>query len=80
MIVLALKPHQEDVDDIDDFEWRMCVSFRKLSSVITRAFTYPIRRCSDSIEDFDCDWGFRYIISADAFQGSFQVEVLSMHQ
>ena len=30
-IVLAPKPHQEDVEDITDFVWRTCVSYRALN-------------------------------------------------
>ena len=40
-IVLAPKPHQEDVENIDDFVWRMCVSYRALNK-ITCPFEYPI--------------------------------------
>ena len=40
-IVLVPKPHQEDVENIDDFVWRMCVSYRALNK-ITRPFEYPI--------------------------------------
>ena len=33
-IVLAPKPHQEDVENISDFIWRMCVSYRALNKII----------------------------------------------
>ena len=48
LIVLAPKPHQEHVDDINDFVWRMCVSYRAINAV-TRPFTYPIPRCDNAI-------------------------------
>ena len=32
-IVLAAKPHQEQVTDINEFVWRMCVSYRRLNEV-----------------------------------------------
>ena len=41
MIVLAAKPHQEDITDITKFIWRMCVSYRILNSV-KKPFEYPI--------------------------------------
>lgn len=48
--VLAPKPHQEKVDNIDDFVWRMCVSYRALNK-ITKPFKYPIGRCDDAVDD-----------------------------
>jgi hypothetical protein len=39
MIVLAPKPHQENIDDIKDFIWRMCVSLRRLNRC-TKPFTF----------------------------------------
>ena len=47
-IVLAAKPHQEHIKNIDDFVWRMCVSYRKLNAV-TKLFELPIPRCDDVI-------------------------------
>lgn len=49
-IVLAPKPHQEEKCDIDDYIWRMCVSYRGLNGV-TKMFVNPINRCDSSIED-----------------------------
>jgi len=37
-IVLAAKPHQEHVLDIEDFIWTMCVSYWKLNSVTKPPF------------------------------------------
>ena len=48
-IVLAAKPHQEHIRGIDEFVWRMCVSYRKLHA-ITRPFELPIPRCDNSID------------------------------
>jgi hypothetical protein len=73
LIVLAAKPHQEHIDDIADFIWRMCVSYRKLNSV-TLAFAYPIPRCDDAIDDFGDGVG-RLFISLDAHQGYHQILV-----
>jgi hypothetical protein len=50
MIVLAPKQHQEHVMNIEEFIWRMCVSFRRLNRV-TKPFTFPIPCCADAIED-----------------------------
>ena len=56
LLLLAAKPHQEMCFNINDFIWRLCVSYRPLTS-ITRSFEYPISRFADSIEDLSdsCD-------------------------
>ena len=74
MIVLAPKPHQEHVTDIDDFIWRMCVSYRGLNSV-TKPFAWPIPRCDDAIGSLNFGSGTIYIITVDARQGYHQVAV-----
>ena len=67
-IVLAPKPHQEQINDIKDFIWRMCVSYRGLNKV-TNPFEYPIGRCDAAIEDLGDGSGFLYFISLDCAQG-----------
>ena len=47
-IVLASKPHQEHILNIDYLIWRMCVSYRKLNG-ITKTFEFPILHCDDDI-------------------------------
>ena len=49
LLLLAAKPHQESCTNIDEFVWRLCVTYRALNGV-TRSFEFPIPRCSDSIE------------------------------
>ena len=46
--LLAPKPHQEHVRNIDDFVWRFCVNYIPLNSV-TRVVAYPIPRCDDAV-------------------------------
>jgi hypothetical protein len=74
LIVLAPKPHQEHVDNIDDFVWRMCISYCKLNSV-TLPFAYPIPRCDDAINDFGDGVGRLWFIGLDAHQGYHQIRV-----
>ena len=74
MIVLAPKPHQETVTDIQDFVWRMCVSYRKLNSV-TKPFEYPIPRCDDAVTIVMVGSTVMWIITVDARQGYHQVAV-----
>ena len=73
-VVLAAKPHQEHIKDIDNFVWRMCVSYRKLNA-ITKPFEFPIPRCDDAIAIIDTGSQFIWIISLDARQGYHQVNV-----
>jgi hypothetical protein len=73
MLVLAPKPHQENIDDIKDFIWRMCVSFRRLNRC-TKPFTFPIPRCSDAIEDLgELERILLWFISLDCCQGFHQI-------
>ena len=78
-IVLAPKPHQEEVINIDDYIWRMCVSYRGLNRV-TKIFAYPISRCDSSIEDMGDYVGILFFISLDAKQGYHQVKVREQDQ
>ena len=48
LLLLSPKPHQEGCNDINDFVWRLYVSYRPLNG-ITKNFENPIPRCSDSI-------------------------------
>ena len=73
-IVLAAKPHQEQVTDINEFVWRMCVSYRRLNQV-TLPFEYPIPRCDDAIDDFGDSNGRLYFISLDNKTGYHQIGV-----
>jgi len=78
-IVLAPKPHQEDVNDIKDLVWRMCVSYRNLNKV-TNPFEFPIGRCDAAIEDIGDGSGKIYFISLDAAQGYHQIQVCRAHK
>jgi hypothetical protein len=73
-LVLASKPHQEHVQNIADFIWRMCVSYRRLNRV-TRPFRFPIARCSDSTQEFGDSHGELFFIALDAFSGFHQIKV-----
>ena len=68
LILLALKPHQVEYTDINDFILHLCVSYRPLNSV-TRSFEFPIPRCADSIEDFGDFTGRVYFISLESRSG-----------
>ena len=46
--VLAAKPHQEHIRDINEFVWRFCVNYQPLNSV-TRIIAYPIPRCDSAV-------------------------------
>ena len=78
-IVLAPKPHQEDVTDIHEFIWRMCVNYRPLNT-ITLPFAYPIPRCDDAISDFGAGCVLIYFLSLDARSGFHQIKVAKTSQ
>ena len=70
--LLAAKPHQEHVTNIEDFVWRFCVNYIPLNSV-TRLIAYPIPRC-DAAVTFDFN-GCSYVWTMDATQGYHQLRV-----
>jgi hypothetical protein len=72
--ILAGKPHQEDVWNIDDYIWRFCVNFRPLNAV-TLAFEFPIPRCDTSMDDFGDADGTLWLISVDGKSGFHQIQV-----
>ena len=79
MIVLAQKLHQEHITNIDDFIWRMCVSYRKLNG-IKKPFQFPIPRCDDATTVLSWSAGEIWIISLDERQGYHQVTVRKIDQ
>ena len=46
--ILAPKPHQEHVYNIEDFIWSLCVNYIPLNQV-TRVVAYPIPRCNTAV-------------------------------
>ncbi len=48
--LLAPKPHQEHMCDIDKFIWRFCINYILLNSV-TKIIAYPIPRCDLAINE-----------------------------
>jgi hypothetical protein len=80
LVVLASKPHQEDVEYISDFIWRMYVSYRLLNSGVTLLFEYPIPRYKDAMDNFGDSAGKIFFISLDARSGYHQVAVRACDQ
>jgi hypothetical protein len=56
--LLAPKPHQEHVHNIDNFVWHFCINYIPLNS-ITQIISYPIPRC-DSVINEEFDLGVLY--------------------
>jgi hypothetical protein len=46
--VLATKPHQEYIHDIDNFVWRFCVNYVPLN-LVTCIIAYPIPGCNSAV-------------------------------
>jgi hypothetical protein len=68
--LLAPKPHQECIVQIDDFEWRFCVNYIPLNQV-TLVIAFPIPRCDDAVE-----YGFgnaKFYMIMDAYSGFHQI-------
>ena len=61
LILLAPKPHQESCNNIQNFVWRLCISYRSLNRV-TKSFEFPIPRCTDSIKNLGEFSGRMYFI------------------
>ena len=74
LLVLAPKPHQEQCTSIDNFIWRMCVSYRGVNAV-TKPFHYPIPRCDASIDAIGKGSVSVFIIVLDCRQGYHQIAV-----
>ena len=74
MIVLAPKPHQEHIQNIEEFIWRLCVNYRGLNAV-TLPYSVPIPRCDQAIDNFAPGAGHLFWISVDAKSGFHQISV-----
>jgi hypothetical protein len=70
--LLAAKPHQENVTNIEDFVWRFCVNYIALNAV-TKIVAMPIPRC-DSAVGMSCG-GSKYKWLMDAISGYNQIRV-----
>jgi hypothetical protein len=79
LVVLAPKPHQEDILNIADFIWCMFVLYCRLNS-ITLPFEYPILCCKDAIDDFGDSVGKLFFISLDIRSGYHQLAVYACDQ
>ena len=73
-IVLAEKTHQEHIENIEYFVWRMCVSYHSPNK-ITRTSAYTILRCDDTISIIAVNASMIYIVTVEVKQGYHQVTV-----
>jgi hypothetical protein len=46
--LLAAKPHQEHISNIEDFVWRFCVNYIPLNQV-TLQIAYPVSHCDRAV-------------------------------
>ncbi len=75
--LLAAKPHQEHVIDIEDFVWRFCVNYIPLN-MVTRVIAYPISRCDSAVFN---EFGLsKWMIMFDAPMGYHQLAVARASQ
>ena len=75
--LLAPKPHQESVTDIDNFVWRFCVNYIPLDSM-TQVVAYPVPRCDDTVQT--CFGGSKLKWLMDAPSGYHQIHVAPSYQ
>jgi hypothetical protein len=75
--LLAPKPHQEHVQNIDDFVWRFCNNYIPLNSV-TQIIAYPIPWCDSAINE-EFGMGVLYWLF-DAAMGYHQLAVTPASQ
>jgi hypothetical protein len=75
--LLAPKPHQEHVKNIDDFVWQFCVNYIPLNGV-TCVVDYPIPHCDMAV--FTKFSMGRYIWMFDAPMGYHQLAVARASQ
>ncbi len=72
--LLAPKPHQEHVQDIDDFVWRFCVNYTPLNGV-TCIIAFPIPRCDSAVYNEFGGQRMAFMWLWDAPQGFHQLRV-----
>ena len=72
--VLAPKSRQEEITNIKDFVWRMCVIYRALNKV-TASFEYSISRRDDAIDNLGDDAKTLFFIRIDCAQVYHQIRV-----
>ena len=72
--MLASKYHQEQVSKIDNFIWRMYLSYWNFNE-ITKTFGFTISHCNYEISSVSAGSDAIFIIILDAHQGYHQVQV-----
>ena len=70
--LLAAKPHQENVTEIEDFVWRFCVNYIPLNSV-TKVIAMPIPRCDSAVWEACGGSNWKWLM--DAISGYNQIRV-----
>ena len=77
--VLAAKPHQEHVRDINEFVWCFCVNYQPLNSV-TRIIAYPIPRCDSAVFIEFGNGRFLWLFDAPAGYHQLAVHIASQEK
>ena len=75
--LLAAKPHQENVTNINNFVWRFCVSYIRLNAH-TRIIAMPIPHCDSAVGNAFGNSKFRWLM--DAISGYNQIRVATSSQ
>ena len=76
--MIAPRPHQDNISNIDNFIRSRCVSYHGLNK-FTKTFEYPITCCDDAITLILVGSNKIYIITVDTNQGYHQIAVYILH-
>lgn len=77
--LLAPKPHQEHIYNIDNFVWRFCVNYIPLNQV-TRLIAYPIPRCDTAVHTSCGNSSFHWIVDTPMGYHQLAVEAASQEK
>ena len=75
--LLATKPHQDNITDIEDFVWNFCVNYIALNSV-TKSIDMPIPRCDTYVGRLCGGSIWKWLM--DAISGYNQIRVPKLSQ
>ena len=77
--LLAPKPHQEGISDIENFVWRFCVNYIPLNSV-TCIIAYPVPCCNKAVSISFGDSRWKWLMDTPSSYHQIKVDKASQHK